>query len=363
MLQPLTLTSFGSAFLLFLTMSAVTSCTAQNAAPAPPTTTGAPGTAPPPTAETTPTPTPTRTPAVTPVAAGLCGPGTVLSFDRGAFPASPKIDNKWYPLTPGMQYTTSGSVVNAEGTTERVVTHTVTGLTKVIDGVKTQVLWDRDYAGGELVESELGFFAQTDTGEVWLFGEYPEEFEGGQFIGAPNTFLSGLSGAQAGMAMQSLPQVGTPSYVQAHAPAVNFLDCGAVVQANQRVCVPSGCYEDVLIIDEHNPLEPAVGHQQKYYSAGTGLVKVTAVGGENQETLDLVKIEQLTDAQLQAVNKDALFLDQHAYQVNPTDYAKTAPAEVATTTSGRQGAASGSASPGTTSPPAGTASPSPGTAG
>ena len=352
MFQPRTqLTTMGSAFMLFLAMSAVTSCSPQNAVPAPATTTGAAGTATPSAAETaTPTATPTRTPAGTPVAADLCGPGTVLSFDRGAFQASPKIDNKWFPLTPGMQYTTSGSVVNAEGTTERVVTHSVTGLTKVIDGVLTQVLWDRDYADGELVESELAFFAQTDRGDVWLFGEYPEEFEDGQFIGAPNTFLSGLSGAQAGMAMQGEPRVGTPSYVQAHAPAVNFLDCGAVVQASQRVCVPSGCYEDVLIVDEHNPLEPEGGHQQKFYSAGTGLVKVTAVGGENQETLELVKAEQLTDAQLQEINQQALALDQHAYQVNPTDYAKTAPAVVATTTAGSPAPTSGSASPGTASP-------------
>jgi hypothetical protein len=138
--------------------------------------------------------------------------------------------------------------------------------------------------------------------------------------------------------------------VQAHAPAVKFLDCGVVVKENERVCVPSGCYNDVLVIDERNPLEPEVGHQRKFYSAGTGLVKVTAVGGDNQETLDLVKAGQLTDAQLQEVNRQAQALDKHAYQVNPTDYAKTAPAEVATQTAGSPGAVSGSASPGTGSP-------------
>lgn len=232
-----------------------------------------------------------------------------------------------------MQYTTTGSVASAEGTIERTVTHTVTGLTKVVDGVKTQVLWDRDYADGELVESELAFFAQSNSGDVWLFGEYPEEFENGEFIGAPNTFLSGVSGAQAGLAMQAEPRTGTPSYVQAHAPAVQFLDCGGVVQENQSACVPTGCYDDVLVIDEHNPLEPAVGHQQKFYSAGTGLVKVTAAGGDRQETLDLVKSEQFSDAQLKDINQQALLLDEHAYQVSP-DYAQTPRAEVATETSG-----------------------------
>lgn len=307
-------------------MSTVASCTAPNAAPA----TATPA---PPPATATATPTPTPTPTVAPVLAGLCGPGTALTFDRSAFPASPTIDNKWFPLTPGMQYTTTGTVIGAEGTTARTVTHSVTGLTKLIDGVKTQVMWDRDYADGELVESELAFFAQTDRGVVWLFGEYPEEFENGEFTGAPATFLSGLSGAQAGIAMPAAPRAGTPSYVQAHAPAVNFLDCGGAVQENQRVCVPTGCYDDVLVIDEHNPLEPAVGHQQKFYSAGTGLVKVTAVGGDKQETLDLVKAEKLSDAQLRDINQQALILDQHAYQVS-TDYARTPNAEVATDSSG-----------------------------
>ncbi|WP_458112691.1 hypothetical protein M1D88_00555 [Arthrobacter sp. R1-13] len=210
----------------------------------------------------------------------------------------------------------------------------MTGLTKVIDGVKTQVMWDRDYQDGVLVESELAFFAQDNSGTVWLFGEYPEEFENDKFIGAPNTFIHGISGSQAGIAMQAEPKVKTPEYVQAHAPSVNFLDCGAVLEHDVALCVPTGCYGDVMVIDEHNPLEPAVGHQRKHYSAGTGLVKVTAVSGADQETLDLVKIEQFTDAQLAEANDQALKLDQHGYEVSKDVYAKTAPAEVTTTTSG-----------------------------
>ncbi|QYF90471.1 hypothetical protein KY499_03950 [Arthrobacter sp. PAMC25284] len=325
-------TAVGSALLLFLTMSTA-ACAAQStpsATSTPPSDSAVPATSPTPTQEAA---SASASPTVAPVAVGLCGPGTALNFDRTAFPASPKIDNKWFPLTPGMQYTTTGSVTSAEGTTERTVTHTVTGLTKMVDGVKTQVMWDRDYADGELVESELAFFAQSNNGDVWLFGEYPEEFENGEFMGAPATFLSGLSAAQAGLAMQAEPRTGSPSYVQAHAPAVQFLDCGVPVQENQKTCVPTGCYEGVLVIDEHNPLEPAVGHQQKFYSAGTGLLKVTAVGGDRQETLDLVKAEQLSDAQLKDINQQALVLDEHAYEVN-ADYAQTPKAEVATEISG-----------------------------
>ncbi|CAH0164302.1 hypothetical protein SRABI83_01030 [Arthrobacter sp. Bi83] len=323
--------ALGSAFTLLIAMSTVASCGAPNAAPAPAATSGSSQSA---SASATPSvTTETTSPAASPTgsadATELCGPGSAINFDLSAFQASPKIDNKWFPLKPGAQYTTTGTVKTEEGTAERKVVHEVTGLTKTIDGVKTQVMWDRDYADGVLVESELAFFAQTESGTVWLFGEYPEEYENGKFTGAPSTFIHSISEAQAGVAMPGEPKTGTPEYVQAHAPAVDFLDCGNVFKENDRVCVPTGCYDDVLVIDEHNPLEPAVGHQRKYYSAGTGLVKVTAVGGADQETLELVKIEQLTDAQLKEVNQGAMKLDAHAYQVNKTDYAKTPRAEEA----------------------------------
>jgi hypothetical protein len=229
-----------------------------------------------------------------------------------------------------MQYTTTGKVVSPDGTSTRKVVSTVTGLTKVIDGVKTIVIWDRDYSDGELVESELAFFAETRKGDVWLFGEYPEEYENGQLAGAPSTFISGIDKAQAGIAMQSHPRLKTPAYPQAYAPSVDFLDCGDVFAKDQRVCVATGCYSDVLVIDEFNPLDPpSAGHQRKFYSKHTGLIKVTAVGGEDQEFLDLVKIKKLSRSELKSVNEQALQQDRRGYTVSKDVYAKTPRAEVA----------------------------------
>ncbi|XAS62661.1 hypothetical protein ACOM2C_04015 [Pseudarthrobacter sp. So.54] len=254
----------------------------------------------------------------------LCGPGSAIRFDRDSYPSSPRIDNKWFPLTPGMQYTTTGTVTDADGTVAHKVVHTVTGLTKVIDGVKTLVMWDRDYSGGVLAESELAFFAQSDKGDVWLFGEYPEEYENGKLVGAPSTFISGIDRARAGTAMQARPHRNTPAYVQAYAPKVDFLDCGDVLHDNLRVCVPTGYYTDVLVIDEFNPLDPpSAGHQRKYYSAGTGLVKVTASGGDSRESMDLVKIKKLSRLKLAHVNAQALALDNRGYTVSKDVYAKT----------------------------------------
>ncbi|MCU1539231.1 MAG: hypothetical protein JWM01_178, partial [Arthrobacter sp.] len=91
--------------------------------------------------------------------------------------------------------TTTGKVVNtAEKTeTKRTVISTLTGLTKKIDGVNTVVVRDRDNSDGGLAESELAFFAETKKGTVWLFGEYPEEYEDGKLIRAPSTFISGMT--------------------------------------------------------------------------------------------------------------------------------------------------------------------------
>jgi hypothetical protein len=225
-----------------------------------------------------------------------------------------------------------GEVVSADGTKSvHSVVHTVTGLTKKIDGVKTLVMWDRDFSDGELVESELAFFSQSRKGDVWLFGEYPEEYEAGKLVGAPSTFISGIDRAQAGIAMQGDPHRSTPAYVQAYAPNVDFLDCGDVRYKHLRVCVPTGCYNDVMVIDEFNPLDPpSAGHQRKFYSAGTGLVKVTAVSGADQEFMDLVKIKKLSRAELESVNAQALKQDRRGYTVSKDVYAKTPHTVVAT---------------------------------
>ena len=79
------------------------------------------------------------------------------------------------------------------------------------------VVWERDYTEDELVEAELAFFAQDNYGNVWHMGEYPEEYENGEFDKAPG-WLAGSKGASAGIAMRAEPRLKTPSYAQGYAP-------------------------------------------------------------------------------------------------------------------------------------------------
>ena len=229
------------------------------------------------------------------------------------------VTNKFLPVPPGTTFTLTGTV----GASAHEVVFTVTEVTKVINGVRTQVLWDRDFSEGELLEEELAFWAQDDFGNVWLFGEYPEEREGGT-VSAPSTWLAGNQNAKAGILMRANPQANTSQYKQGEAPAVEFLDVAKVFAVNQSTCVPTGCYDGVLVIDEHDPNnQPEDGHQFKYHAPDVGIIQVTARGGEDPETLVATEHRALTTEELAEANTRALELDRQAYTMVPATYGQT----------------------------------------
>ena len=258
-----------------------------------------------------------------------------VEFNRHAFPNQPVIDNQWSPFVPGTQFILEGRANRGGGPLPHRVVLTVTDLTKVINGVRTVVSWDRDYGEAglapdapdvedpetlfsplKLQESELTFNAQDEDGNVWNLGEYPEEYENGHLIGAPNTWIPGVQGAKAGLLMRAHPRTKTTRYVQGYSPRIDFLDCAKVFQTHQRVCVPANCYSDVLVTDENSPLAPEDGHQRKFYAAGVGNVQITAVNDPEGETLVLVKINHLGTRALATIHRKALELDNRGYQIS-----------------------------------------------
>ena len=234
------------------------------------------------------------------------------------------VDNKFLPIPPGTTFTLTGTANRGGGGNAHEVIFTVTDVTKVINGVRTQVLWDRDIQEGVLVEEELAFWAQDDFGNVWLFGEYPEEHAEDGTISAPSTWLAGVDEAAAGVLMRADPKLNTSTYKQGEAPSVEFLDLARVHAMNERRCVPTGCYDGVLVVDEWDPnQQPQDGHQFKFHAPGVGIVQVTARGGEEQETLVLTEHRMLTSEELAAANARALELDRGAYTMVPEVYGQT----------------------------------------
>ena len=257
--------------------------------------------------------------------------GSAKDFERAKFDkSSTHIDNKYFPLKPGMRLIYKGSAIPEDQKTrvKRRVVSTVTDLSKWIDGVRTLVIWEKDYTAGKLGESELAFFAQDKAGNVWLLGEYPEEYENGKFADAP-TWISGQKGAHAGIAMLANPRLGSPDYAQGFAPPpVDFKDRARVYKKGQKTCVPVECYKDVLVIEEFEKGVPGVFHL-KYYAPKVGLVRVGWRGANEveKETLALVKRQQLSSKELANARKAALKLDNRAYKRSGEVYGKTPPAK------------------------------------
>jgi hypothetical protein len=242
--------------------------------------------------------------------------------------ASVNITNNFLPIAPGSTFTLTGTANRGGGGNAHQVIFTVTEVTKMVNGVRTVVLWDRDIQEGVLVEEELAFWAQDDSGNVWLMGEYPEEHEGKK-VAAPSTWLAGNQGSAPGILMRANPKLNTTSYKQGEAPSVEFLDVAKVFAADQHTCVPVGCFDGVLVVDEFDPnQQPQDGHQFKYHAPGVGIVQVTARGGDEQETLVATEHRTLTADELAAANARALELDTNAYTLAPAVFTGSAPAEV-----------------------------------
>jgi hypothetical protein len=250
----------------------------------------------------------------------------IFPFNPSNFSNPTQINNRWLPMVPGMEIVLQGQANRGGGFRLHRVIFTVTDLTKVINGVRTVVVLDRDISNTELVEVELAFFAQDNEGNVWNLGEYPEEFKRGEFLGAPNTWIAGVEGAKAGVHMLADPRVGGPRYLQGEAPAIKFLDTAKVLRTNERISVLAGSFRDVVVTDETSPLEGA-GHQLKFHAPGVGIVKVEALGDPEAETLIAVHRQLLSPALLERARKEALGLDSRGYQVSPNVYGKTPPVE------------------------------------
>jgi hypothetical protein len=246
------------------------------------------------------------------------------SAGNGKFSQPLAVNNPMFPLAVGTQFSYQGKIVQDGESKSHSVTFTVADVSKVVDGVKTVVAWDRDFLEGTLQEQELAFFAQDDQGNVWNFGEYPEEYENGKFTGAPSTWIRGVDGAYGGIHMLSQPRVGM-KYREGLVPAIEFDDVSVVTRTGQQACLTGTCYKQVLVVDETSPNDPTSGLQIKYYSPPTGLIKVAARGGDSQEFLTLTSVRHLGQAEMAKIRTEVLAMDQRAYKIKV--YRTTQPAK------------------------------------
>jgi hypothetical protein len=171
--------------------------------------------------------------------------------------------NPYFILEPGYQLV-------FEAGKERLVI-TVLDETKLVDGVETRVVEERETKDGKLVEVSRNYFAiSRRTNDVFYFGEDVDIYKNEKVASHSGAWLSGVKGAKFGLMMPGEVRLKARHY-QEIAPKV-AMDRAEIVSLSENVKTPAGEFRNCLKVEETTPLEPGV-KEYKYYAAGVGLVQ------------------------------------------------------------------------------------------
>jgi hypothetical protein len=217
-----------------------------------------------------------------------------IAFSKSIFHDPLKIDNKYFPLESGTTMIYNGT---SEGEPTRDVFR-VTNDTKEILGITTRVVHDDAYVKGDHEETTDDWFAQDDSGNVWYMGEFTTDLSNkGSHEGS---WEAGVKGAKAGIIMEAEPKVGD-TYNQESAVGVAE-DKGSIFSLDEKVCVPYGCFSNVLKTKDFSLIEPDFV-ENKYHAENTGEIKAISVKGESEvETLVQINGTGNNDTNLHPTN-------------------------------------------------------------
>jgi hypothetical protein len=242
-------------------------------------------------------------------------------FDPKNFPASPTHPNKWWPLTPGLQWVREGTTLVGHRPVPHRVIATVTNVWRQVNGVRADVVLDQDIDAGQTAQESLDYLAQDKQGNVWVLGGYTELYEGGRFVTNQDSWLAGVHGGQAGILMPANPATRTTPWSIARPPSADS-DAAEVVKRGVSKCVPYGCFKNVLVIREGKSTR--LDNEFKYYAPGVGLIfnfpRSMSVHKDHESVVNITNLSQLG---LAALDAEALRLDNHARVTKPSVFARS----------------------------------------
>ena len=170
--------------------------------------------------------------------------------------------NPYFVLEPGYQLVLEGGNTN--------LTITVLDQTKLVDGVETRIVEERETDKGQLVEVSRNYYAISKrTNSVFYFGEDVDMYANGKIKDHEGSWLSGVSGAKFGMMMPGDALLKSRFY-QERAPKV-AMDRAEILSLDEHLVAPAGAF-DTLKVLETSPLE-ALAREYKYYARGIGIVQ------------------------------------------------------------------------------------------
>jgi hypothetical protein len=197
--------------------------------------------------------------------------GWMATFDLENCDFASSGENNYFVLEPGYQVILGGQ----EDGEELQLVMTVLNGTKVVDGIETRVVEEKETEGGKLVEVSRNYFAMCKpTNNAIYLGEEVDMYKDGKIISHEGGWLAGENRSKAGMIMPGKVEVGL-KYYQEIAPGVAE-DRAEIISVNDTLNTPAGMFKQVLNTEETNPLKP--GEKEfKFYAPGIGLIQDEAI--------------------------------------------------------------------------------------
>jgi hypothetical protein len=204
--------------------------------------------------------------------------GEPVQLDPAQF--TTRIDNRWWPMTPGSRWTYRET--DGQDSTKRVQV-TVTDQTKTIIGIQARVVHDVVTEDGQLVEDTYDWYAQDAKGNIWYLGEDTKEYENGKVATTEGSWQAGVDGAQPGILLPADPKR-QMEYRQEYYKG-QAEDAAKVLSLDMRAKVPAGLFDQVLVTREYTPLEPNL-LEHKFYAPKVGpVLAITVKGGSSRAVL------------------------------------------------------------------------------
>ena len=197
--------------------------------------------------------------------AGSPATGFTDSFETDRADLASTGRNRYFVLEPGYQLVLEGK----EKGKAAVLTITVLNETKMVDGVETRVVEEKETANGQVVEISRNYFAiSRKTSDVFYFGEDVDIYKNGKIADHEGAWLSGVNGARFGLMIPRTPLLG--ARYQQEVASKMAMDRAEIVSLSETLQTPAGKFEKCLKTEETSALESGKAH--KLYAPTVGLI-------------------------------------------------------------------------------------------
>jgi hypothetical protein len=190
--------------------------------------------------------------------------GFIYEFNSDSCTFSSTGQNKYFILEIGYRI-----VLESESSEEQLII-TVLDETRIVNGIETRVVEERESKHGELKEISRNFFAICNqTGDVFYFGEEVDIYKKGKVVKHSGEWLAEGEN-KPGLIMPGSFTIGY-KYYQEYAPG-EAMDKSEIISISETYTMPAGKFINCLKTRETTPLN-LKEIEYKHYAPGIGIIQ------------------------------------------------------------------------------------------